>query len=413
MGLRLPFILLKSYTQPPKTASFFFVFVVSYALVRFSLVSMTLLQRFIFFRALSVFFGILVLLVGVVWTTQILRQLDLVTTKGQSLLQFLKMTALALPFFTSLVIPFALCCTLLFLLYQLHKTNMLIVLAAAGLSKRRVFFPFFTFCCLLSLTNLALSMVLAPQGLRLLRNEITQIRIDLLAQLIKPGQFVTLEQGIVFHVRERLPDGTLDQIFLQDSRKAESVYTYTAQRGSILESLDTTLLIMTEGTIQRHTPAEDRLSLIAYESYAFDLTEMTPNISNVSKPTYKPKELSLSEILTALSSRPPSETEKIRGEFHRRFVAGFLPLAFGAVIFALLGEARSTRQGQSVAFLSASGLCFGIWAVGFAAGILPLGKFWTPFFLYLPPLGACALGMFVILRDTLPRWLGGRLSIIW
>ena len=58
---------------------------------------MTLLERYILKITFSAFAACLVALTGVIWITQALRELDLLTGKGQTLFIFLTVTGLSLP----------------------------------------------------------------------------------------------------------------------------------------------------------------------------------------------------------------------------------------------------------------------------------------------------------------------------
>jgi len=55
------------------------------------------LDRYIFFTAATAFLGVTVVLTAMIWSTQALRQLDLVTSQGQTILAFLAITSLTVP----------------------------------------------------------------------------------------------------------------------------------------------------------------------------------------------------------------------------------------------------------------------------------------------------------------------------
>ncbi|MFL4991660.1 MAG: LptF/LptG family permease, partial [Microvirga sp.] len=79
---------------------------------------MTLLERYILKNTFNAFAACLVALTGVIWITQALRELDLLTGKGQTLLIFLTVTGLSLPALISVIAPVAL---FLATLYTLNK----------------------------------------------------------------------------------------------------------------------------------------------------------------------------------------------------------------------------------------------------------------------------------------------------
>ena len=58
---------------------------------------MSRIERYVLRTATTAFLTGLVVLTGVIWITQALRQIDLLTSKGQTILIFFMMTGLALP----------------------------------------------------------------------------------------------------------------------------------------------------------------------------------------------------------------------------------------------------------------------------------------------------------------------------
>ena len=82
-----------------------------------------------------------VVLTGVIWITQALRQIDLLTSKGQTILIFLMMTGLALPSLVAIIAPVALFAGVLYTLNKLNGDSELVVMAAAGVSPARLLRP--------------------------------------------------------------------------------------------------------------------------------------------------------------------------------------------------------------------------------------------------------------------------------
>src|SRR3974390_1242045 len=93
--------------------------------------AMTRIERYIFSTVLT----------GVIWITQALRQIDLLTSKGQTILIFLLMTGLALPSLVAIIAPVALFAGVLYTLNKLNGDSELVVIAAAGVSPGRLLRP--------------------------------------------------------------------------------------------------------------------------------------------------------------------------------------------------------------------------------------------------------------------------------
>ena len=69
---------------------------------------MTLIERYILKIAFNAFAACLVALTGVIWITQALKEIDLLTGKGQTIMVFLTVTGLSLPALVTVISPVAL-----------------------------------------------------------------------------------------------------------------------------------------------------------------------------------------------------------------------------------------------------------------------------------------------------------------
>src|SRR4051794_11058539 len=113
---------------------------------------MSILERYIFRIAAGAFVACLLGLTCVIWITQALRELDLITGKGQTLLVFLAVTCLSLPTLIAVISPVALFIAVVYTLNKLNGDSELIVMSAAGVPPRRMMRPFFSlagFVCLM------------------------------------------------------------------------------------------------------------------------------------------------------------------------------------------------------------------------------------------------------------------------
>ena len=69
---------------------------------------MTLIDRYVFKISAVAFLATLLGLTGVIWITQALREFDLLTAKGQTILIFLTVTGLSIPALVTIIAPVAL-----------------------------------------------------------------------------------------------------------------------------------------------------------------------------------------------------------------------------------------------------------------------------------------------------------------
>ena len=78
------------------------------------------IDRYIFRTSFGAFALILISLTGVIWVTQALRDIDLITGQGQTILVFVGLTGLIIPLLMLVIAPIAL---LIAIAYTLNKLN--------------------------------------------------------------------------------------------------------------------------------------------------------------------------------------------------------------------------------------------------------------------------------------------------
>ena len=99
---------------------------------------MPLIERYIFRRATQAFLLTLGALTAALWVTQVLRELDVVTAKGQAISVFLLMTLFALPALVQVIAPIAYLVATIVTLNNLGSDGELPVMSAAGASPKAV-----------------------------------------------------------------------------------------------------------------------------------------------------------------------------------------------------------------------------------------------------------------------------------
>lgn len=324
------------------------------------------IERYIFRIALGASLACLLGLTGTIWVTQALRELDLVTAKGQTLLVFLFVTALSLPTLVVVIAPVALFIGAIYALNKLNGDSELIVMSAAGIPPRALLRPFLTLALMVSALVFFLVVVVMPASFQELRDVITRVRGDFIANVVKEGQFTQLDNGITFHFRERGPNGTLKGLFIQDRREAGKTKVYLADRGNAVEIDGQSYLILESGSVHQQQKDSRDSSILTFERYTIDLAAFAPPDSDT---IYKPRERSTTQLLFPDRSEGYYQLQKgrFRAELHDRLSACLYPLALAFIAFAALGDPRTTRQGRGVAVAGAILAVVALRIAGFAA----------------------------------------------
>ncbi len=371
---------------------------------------MSLIERYIFKIAFNAFLACLVALTAVIWITQALRELDLLTGKGQTFLVFLTVTGLSLPALITVISPVALFIATIYALNKLNGDSELIVMSAAGMAPPRLMRPFMSLAGLVCAVIGFMAVYLMPASFQELRDLVTKIRADFVANMVKEGQFTTLENGITFHYRERAGDALLG-IFMQDRRDKNRTIVYLAERGQTLESNGQAYLVLEKGSVHRQQPNSRDSSIVAFERYAVDLSAFNQEGGEV---VYKPRERSTLRLMFPDTSEAFYQVQqgRFRAELHDRLSSWLYPLAMTLIAFAALGDPRTTRQGRGTAVAVAVIAVVAVRIGGFAASSAAVRSPAGVIAVYAVPLASMAVSMAFILQGSLSRRLAARWSAL-
>jgi lipopolysaccharide export system permease protein len=353
------------------------------------------IDRYIFRTTLSSFVLVLVSLTGVIWITQALRDIDLMTGQGQTILTFVGLTSLLIPALVLQISPIALMIAISHTLNKLATDSEIIVMNAAGFSPFRLFRPFLYATCVVALIVAFISAYLAPDGLRRLKQWGAEITADVLANLLQPGRFAQLDQNLTIRIRERLPGGQLSGVFIDDRRDPKERVSIVADRGTVMKNGDGSFLVLEDGNLQRFEIDKRDPALVAFARYAFDMSKFSNQGHDVALGI---RERYLWELLSPADDDPvySQMPGQFRAELHDRFMAPLYPFAFAALTFAFLGAPRTTRQSRNFSIGSSILAVFALRMAGFACSVMAVKSPLAPVVQYLMLLIAIAASLWII-----------------
>lgn len=308
---------------------------------------LALIERYIFRKALISVMSAGAGLIGVLWVIRAVQQVDVLLNKGQGIVTYLKMTTLGVPTLAAAIAPMALLIGLIQTINALNDDSELVVMHASGASRVTLLKPFLLLSMLVTLLVFFLHLWAGPTSMQTLRTYVTKMRADLVSVVVKEGLFQDVGKGLTFHIESRAPGGLLKGVFILDGRNKKESFTYLAKEGAISKIDSSTYLVLKDGQIQRLTLETGDLSVIKFNSYAFNLSTFSGGSSG--------KAMSQMEVptLELLNPSPDSRLYQIapgryRAELHTRLTGGLYPLMVGLLILAYLGNPSSHRQGQGV-----------------------------------------------------------------
>ncbi len=324
--------------------------------------------RYIFRTTMGAFLMVLVSVTLLMWITQALRNIDVMTDQGQNILVFLGITALIIPMLVMIIAPIALLIAVAHVLTKLGNDSELIVMNSAGMPPWHIFRPFFAVAVIISLAVAAIAFYVSPLCLRELRNWATTIRAEIVTSNVQPGRFIVVEGKLTVHIRERLPNGQLSGVLLDDQRDPKERVTILAERGDLLSNERGLFLVLESGAVHRQEAKERDPVIVSFMQYAFDLSRLSPGTSNIE---FSVQERPLTELLWPRPDDPVYKRapRQFRAELFNRIGMTIYPLAFMVIAFAYLGAPRTTRQSRAMSLGSAVMIALAVRTMGFVGAV--------------------------------------------
>jgi lipopolysaccharide export system permease protein len=325
---------------------------------------MKLLETYILRRVGQMFLVALLPVLAIIWTTQVLQRINLVTDSGQSVGSFAKLATLILPSIIPVVLPFALVIAVTQTLTTMNNDSELAVIDAAGARRSIIWRPIIILAAVISVFSFFVDNVVEPKAKTAVRQMVAAAYADLLSTVIEEKNFRRIDTGLYVQISERLAGRVLKGLFVVDERDPAFELIYYAREGAVDEK--GTSLIMHDGEVHRKTPAGD-VSVIRFDSYSFDLSDLT---QNKGQSTLRASDRELPFLL----SPDPNDKDYIskpgnyRAELHRRLTDWVLPLVYALISLAIAGDARSHREARLHPMVSALVMAFVVrWATFYAA----------------------------------------------
>ena len=302
---------------------------------------MTLLERYILKITFSAFAACLVALTGVIWITQALRELDLLTGKGQTLFIFLTVTGLSLPALISVIAPVALFLATLYTLNRLNGDSELIVMSAGGMPPQRLLRPFLALATFVCLIVGVISIYLMPASFQELRGCCSR-RSGRISWAPWPRKASSSRW------RTASPSTTGRSPGIRCSGSSWRICGRRTKPSSISPSAarpssrtDRPISCCEKGSVQRKEPNSRDSSIVAFERYAVDLSAFNKEGGDV---VYKPRERSTTQLLFPDKNELLYQEQRgrFRAELHDRLSSWLYPLAM--MMIAFVGSGRGPHH---------------------------------------------------------------------
>ena len=303
------------------------------------------LTRYISGQITSGFLLVVFSLLSMLWLTQSLRFVEMVTNKGLPLRLFVELTSLLMPQLFVLLSPIAVFAAVLFVYNRLLADRELVIMQAAGISPLKNATPAIVVGIVLSLLAVYVQNVGIPAAENAFRRLEWEVKNNVSHLLFREGEFTNLKPDLTVFITKHEKDGSVSGILLADETNPKQKVTLSAQKGRIVYENDHPHIILINGARQQIDIESNRFSSLNFERYSVDL-------GGFSKGGLKPatvREKKLKELLEAGQNNLLSAAEKRKYivEGNRRLTTPLYNLLFALLACTGLLIGSFNRRGQT------------------------------------------------------------------
>lgn len=303
------------------------------------------LTKYISGQITSGFLLVVFSLLAMLWLTQSLRFVEMVTNKGLPLRLFVELTSLLMPQLFVVLSPIALFAAVLFVYNRLLSDRELVIMQAAGISPLRNAASVFVMGILLSFFSIYVQNWGIPQAEGAFRKLEWEVKNNVSHLMFREGEFTNLKTNLTAFITKHEPDGSVLGILISDETKPNQKVTLSAERGRIIYENERPHIILINGARQEIDVESGRFSSLNFSRYSVDL-------GGFGKGGLKPasvREKSLKELLNAKNNSDLSDADKRKYivEGNRRITTPWYNLVFALIACTGLLIGNFNRRGQT------------------------------------------------------------------
>lgn len=356
---------------------------------------MTRLDRYLFGQLLGPFGFFALVFTGIFWLAQSLRLIDIVISNDQSVWALAEVSTLILPNVMMFVIPLSAFAAALYATNRLYVESELVVILTAGQSPWSVARAVAVFGFLAMLGTAAVTLYLLPVSATRLGDRLDEFRQDFANVIVREGQFVHPSEGVTLYVSQANARGEMLGIFIDDSRTEGVQLTYSANRAVLVSDGVTSSIVMFEGATQRRDMAADRFETVAFDRFAYDLTEF---IAERQTRNRSPREYFVHEGIDpdpALITRS-NTLGRFVSEAHDKLAAPLIALTLPLIALGGVLSGSFRRGGFGLRMTASIGIVVVVQALAVAmkSTVKAEPTLWA--LIYLPPVVGLGIGLLLI-----------------
>jgi lipopolysaccharide export system permease protein len=339
---------------------------------------------------------------------RVLRLIQIVAEQAAAGYKVFEFLFYLMPHYLGLAIPAALFFAVLIVIRRMQEDSELVVIQAAGVSPRQLYWPILLLLLPVTLIMSILASYGQPHARYAYRQALHHLVADSPLDGLQAGEFYELDENTTLRAEKiDMREGYLEGVFvaLRKPSKKEQI-VIAARSGQVTRDSTTKelVLIFENGNLVRDNQQSGEIDNLSFQSYPWIL----PNLLGEA---YGPRgrderEMDVGELLKGSVSGVQSESSEaeVKTEFHSRLVQVLsLPLLLlWTIPLALIGSGRTGKAGGII--LGAGLLVLYEKLVGLAEAYAASGDL-PPWLALWSPWLVLGLGGLVLVRYVMPRKL--------
>lgn len=306
---------------------------------------MRILNKYITKQIFTGFVLISCSLLAMLWLTQSLRFVEMVTRQGLPVYLFAEMTSLLMPRIFNVLSPIALFVAVMFVYNRMIADRELVVMQSAGISPWQNACAAVVLGVVLSLFNIYVMNIGIPASEQKFRELEWQVQNNMTQAVFREGEFTSLKNGITVFIDKHENDGSVSGIFVSDESKPNIKVTLTAEKGRLIQSPKGSRILFINGVRQEIDKKTNKFSMLSFSRYSAEF-----NSGNGGKRKEQTvREKNFWELINAADDKSLSaaDVRKYVVEGHRRILYPWLNLVLALIACTGLLISNFNRRGQT------------------------------------------------------------------
>jgi lipopolysaccharide export system permease protein len=251
-----------------------------------------------------------------------------------------------------------------------------------------------------------MNLWIQPLAYRALREVFFEIKTDLVATLVREGEFTEPVPGLTVYAQNIDNKGEMHNLFIHQVKDDGNSTTYMANSGHIATRAGGPVLLLKDGSTQAFSP-RGVLQFLTFNEYPFQLNQLNNSDQLIH---YKPSDRYLHELFAPdLQQGWEQHNRKaLLAEGHARIATPLYNIAAMAMALSAILGGGFSRLGYARRMAVLGAIAILVRILGFVAQSAAEANVWVNLLQYAIPLGATAGGLYGIFRQRVSRFIDMR-----